>query len=71
MDIDLCDLFCLKGGYAVNAKKIVTLVVIVFLGFWMFTDPSGLAVNAKDAAGYSWSLATDLFDGVINFIKQL
>jgi hypothetical protein len=54
-----------------NAKRVVTIVVIVFLGFWMFNDPSGLATSAKDAGGAVWSLATDLFTGVITFIKQL
>ena len=34
-----------------NAKKVVAVVVIVFLGFWMFTDPDGLAQNAKDGGG--------------------
>ena len=32
-----------------NAKKAVLAVVVVFLGFWMFTDPNGLADTAKDA----------------------
>jgi hypothetical protein len=52
-------------------KKIVIIVVIVFLGFWMFTDPSGLADNTKAAGGAVWSMATDLFTGVIDFIQQL
>ena len=30
-----------------NAKKLVLVVVIVFLGFWMFTDPNGLAEAAR------------------------
>ena len=34
-----------------NAKKVVTVVVIVFLGFWMFTDPDGLAQIVKDGGG--------------------
>ena len=54
-----------------NAKKVVTVVVIVFLGFWMFTDPHGLAQNAKDGGGWAWDLTTDVFTAVIRFIKQL
>lgn len=54
-----------------NSKRVVTIVVIVFLGFWMFTDPSGLADMTKEGASAGWALATDLFAGVIDFIKQL
>ena len=32
-----------------DAKKLIALVAIVFLGFWMFTDPSGLR------SAYTWS----------------
>jgi len=52
-------------------KRVVTIVVVVFLGFWMFTDPSGLADMAKEGGSAAWVLATDLFTGVIDFIKQL
>ena len=31
-----------------SLKKVVGLVLVVFLGFYMFTDPSGLAVAAKE-----------------------
>jgi hypothetical protein len=54
-----------------NSKKVVTLVVIVFLGFWMFTDPNGLAQVVKDGGDKGWVLATDLFTAIIDFIKQL
>lgn len=54
-----------------DTKKLLAVVVIVFLGFWMFTDPNGLAATSKDAAGASWSMATDLFRGVIDFVGAL
>jgi hypothetical protein len=54
-----------------NAKRVVTLVVIVFLGFWMFTDPTSLARIVTDGGNNGWSVATDLFTAVIDFIKQL
>ncbi|UMG92998.1 hypothetical protein [Nocardioides sp. TF02-7] len=37
-----------------DAKKLIAVVVVVFLGFWMLTDPSGLAENAKSAGGEGW-----------------
>jgi hypothetical protein len=50
-----------------NAKKITLVVVIVFLGFWMLTEPSGMA----DAAEGAWGLTEELFRGVIDFFGAL
>ncbi len=54
-----------------NAKKAVLVVIVVFVGFWMFTDPNGLAQAARAGAGQVWNLATDLFSAVIDFIAAL
>ena len=54
-----------------NAKKAVLIVVVVFLGFWMFTDPSGMAEASKSAASGTWNLAEDLFRAVIRFFGAL
>lgn len=54
-----------------NAKKAVLALVVVFLGFWMFTDPSGLADAARSAAGQTWNLAEQLFRAVIRFFGAL
>ncbi|HET7194386.1 MAG TPA: hypothetical protein VFI99_05300 [Nocardioides sp.] len=54
-----------------NAKKAVLAIVIVFLGFWMFTDPNGLADAAKGAGAQTWQLATQLFSAVIDFFGAL
>ena len=35
-------------------KKLVIAVVVIFLGFWMFTDPNGLADSAQSAGGQTW-----------------
>ena len=32
-----------------NAKKVVGILLVLFLGFWMFQDPHGFAQTAKDA----------------------
>ena len=34
-----------------NAKKVLLILLVVFLGFWMFQDPHGFAVSAKAAGG--------------------
>ena len=54
-----------------NAKKALLAVVVVFLGFWMFTDPGGLADAAKAGAGQTWELAENLFQAVIRFFGAL
>ena len=47
-----------------DTKKLFGVVIVVFLGFWMFTDPNGLATTAKDAGSHGWHLATEAFTGV-------
>ncbi len=54
-----------------NAKKTLLVVVVVFLGFWMFTDPSGMADASKSAFAGTWNLAEDLFRAVIRFFGAL
>ncbi|GAB3862231.1 hypothetical protein GCM10028801_27420 [Nocardioides maradonensis] len=51
-----------------DAKKLIGVVIVVFLGFWMFTDPNGLAVTAKEAGSHGWHLATQAFTGIIDFV---
>jgi hypothetical protein len=54
-----------------NAKKAVLAVVVVFLGFWMFTDPRGLADAARSAASQTWSLGELLFSANFRFFGAL
>ena len=54
-----------------NGKKAVLALIVVFLGFWMLSDPSGLAATSKDAGAQGWDLTQQLFDGVIDFFGAL
>jgi hypothetical protein len=54
-----------------NAKKLIAVVVVVFLGFWMLQDPTGLADKAKSAGGDGWNVTEKLFTGVIDFVDAL
>ena len=54
-----------------NAKKAMLAVVVVFLGFWMFTDPQGLADAARSGFSQSWNLTEQLFTAVIRFFGAL
>ena len=52
-------------------KKLLLVVVVVFLGFWMFTDPHGLAHATQDSAGQTWDLSTRMFSALITFLRAL
>ena len=54
-----------------DAKKLIAVVVVVFLGFGMLSDPDGLAATAKDAGGEGWNVTEKLFTGVIDFVGAL
>ena len=44
-----------------DAKKLIAVVVVVFLGFWMLQDPNGLADTAKSAGSEGWSVTEKVF----------
>ena len=52
-------------------KKVVIVVVVVFLGFWMFTDPNGLADTAQAAGAETWTITERLFGAVIDFFGAM
>jgi hypothetical protein len=54
-----------------DAKKLVLLVGVVFLGFYMFKDPGGLADLAGTVASEGWSITTQLFEATIRFLNEL
>lgn len=54
-----------------NAKKIVAIVVVVFLGFWIISDPNSLADTSGSLAVEIWDITTQLFSGLIDFIGSL
>ena len=54
-----------------DAKKLLLVLAVAFLGFWMFTDPRGLADAAGTTSQAAWGMATQLFQAVIRFIGAL
>jgi len=52
-------------------KKLLIAVLVVFFGFWLFTDPNGLAASSKTAGGSAWSATESMFEAVINFLRAL
>jgi hypothetical protein len=56
---------------AINRKKMILWVLVIFLGFWMFTDPHGLAEAAQASGSKTWDLTQDLFRALIRFFGAL
>lgn len=52
-------------------KKGVVLLALVFVGFYLFTDPNGLAGFAKDASTAIWDGLETLFKAIIRFLNAL
>jgi hypothetical protein len=52
-------------------KKGMVLLVVVFIGFYLFTDPNGLARVAQDGATALWKALTQLFGAIIEFINAI
>jgi hypothetical protein len=52
-------------------KKALLVLVVLFLGFWMFTDPHGLAHATRSSAGETWNLSTSMFSALITFFRSL
>jgi hypothetical protein len=52
-------------------RKAVVVLLVVFVGFWMITDPRGLAQSAQQAGSNGADLTGDLFTAVIAFVREL
>jgi hypothetical protein len=49
-------------------NKGLLAVIALFFGFWLFTDPGGMAGAAESASSWAWAMTQDLFTSVIDFI---
>ncbi|MGI9156845.1 MAG: hypothetical protein ACR2FG_09445 [Marmoricola sp.] len=52
-------------------KKGVILLVVVFVGWYVFTNPSGAATSAKGISSAVWSGLQSLFGAVTSFLNAL
>jgi hypothetical protein len=52
-------------------RKGIVLLVVVFVGFYMFTDPNGLAQVVKDGGGNLWDGLQNLFAAMIDFLNAV
>lgn len=54
-----------------SLKKVFPLLLVVFVGYYMFTDPNGLADLAMDGSASLWDGMTQLFAAFIDFLDAL
>ncbi|GEP37876.1 hypothetical protein NPS01_15390 [Nocardioides psychrotolerans] len=52
-------------------NKVLIALVVLFFGFWMFTDPGGLADATSAAGGQVADWGGTLFRAVIDFFGEL
>jgi hypothetical protein len=52
-------------------RKGLVLLVIVFIGFYMFNDPNGLADVVKHGGGNLWEGLKNLFAAMIDFLNAI
>jgi hypothetical protein len=55
----------------VKLSKLLLVVGIVFVGYWMLTSPGELARVLEDGVAAVWDLAAALFNGIIDFLDAL
>lgn len=49
-------------------KKGVALIVVLFLGWYLIQDPSGLGSLAQKLGTGLWELMVNLFEGIVSFL---
>ena len=54
-----------------NVKKVVGILLVLFLGLWMSRTRSGFAQTAKTLGDGTWTALTSVFQGLITFIDEL
>jgi hypothetical protein len=52
-------------------NKGVLAAVVVFFGFWMFTDPHGLAGFTQSTGDAVWAWGQQLMTSLIEFLGDL
>ncbi|MDO7867286.1 hypothetical protein [Nocardioides jiangxiensis] len=54
-----------------NLKKLILLVGALFIAFWLFQDPQGLADVASTFGEKGWDVTQQLFNSIISFVQSL
>jgi hypothetical protein len=52
-------------------KKVLLVVLVLFLGYWLVQEPDSFAAFAQDAGAWAWQAAGTLFQSVIDVLDKL
>ena len=52
-------------------KKVLVVLVVLFLGYWLVQAPNSFASFAQDTAGWVWGGVRSLFESVIDVLDSL
>lgn len=54
-----------------KAQKVVLILLVGFILYWMFSDPTSLAGAGESLAVTTWELLLRFFQAVIDFVGAL
>jgi cell shape-determining protein MreC len=52
-------------------KKVLLVVLVVFLVYWLVQAPNSFANVMQDGASWVWDVASRLFESVIDVLNSL
>ena len=52
-------------------KKVLLLLLVLFLGYWLVQAPNSFADVLQDTAGWTWRTVRSLFESVIDVLDSL
>jgi hypothetical protein len=55
----------------VTIKKLLLILLVGFVLFWLFQDPSGLANSSEALFSGIWDLLQGFFEAVLDFVGAL
>ena len=53
-----------------SVKKVLLVLLVLFLGYWLVQSPNSFASTAEDAGGWIWSTTRSLFESVIDVLDS-
>lgn len=54
-----------------DMKRVLVLLALVFLGVWIYTDPTGGAEVARSIAVGVWRFTVSIVDAVVDFVGSV
>lgn len=55
----------------IDVKKLIAIILVVFVVFWLFQDPQGLADLSSDAFWWVVDAGEQTFQAMLEFIRGL